>query len=104
MLVEQVAVRNTQQGVFYFNDAVYLPATFQEVGGIDASSFVATWKALPLANELSANVAVNVTDLPRLTASLAAANIHLMAQKAGSGPCLHIPITPTLDPLRYLKL
>eukprot|EP00884_Botryococcus_braunii_P018680 jgi/Botrbrau1/5496/Bobra.27_1s0033.1 len=95
----QVAIRNTQQGVFYFNDAVYLPATFQEVCGIDASGFVGTWKSLPPANEVSSDVPVTVSDPAKLKAAMAAANLHFMAQKeVGAEVVLYAATTAAIPP------
>lgn len=47
----QVAVRNNQQGVFYFNDTIPLEALLLEEGSLQPSEFIPAWRALPDASE-----------------------------------------------------
>lgn len=50
--VLQIAVKNNQQPVWYFNDRLPLPSLFTEDGKMDRSLFLETWKSLPDANEV----------------------------------------------------
>ncbi|GER47948.1 AP-2 complex subunit beta-1 [Striga asiatica] len=49
----QVAVKNNQQPVWYFNDKISLLAFFSEDGKMERSTFLETWKSLPDSNEVS---------------------------------------------------
>ena len=77
----QVAIRNTQQGVFYFNDQIPVTALLQEDGRIEPAAFVQTWKNLPEANETQKELPISITSLERVKARIEAANIFLMAHK-----------------------
>ena len=59
----QVAIKNTQQGVFYYQDCVPLEALFVEDGRIEASAFVSAWKAMPDANEATKQLPLSIGDL-----------------------------------------
>ena len=52
----QVAIRNNQQGVFYFNDNIPLEALLREQGALQPSAFIPVWKSLPDANEAVQNL------------------------------------------------
>ncbi|KAL6979565.1 hypothetical protein U1Q18_021226 [Sarracenia purpurea var. burkii] len=49
----QVAVKNSQQPVWYFNDKISLLVFFTEDGRMDRAIFLETWKSLPDSNEVS---------------------------------------------------
>ncbi|PSS04193.1 Beta-adaptin-like protein [Actinidia chinensis var. chinensis] len=49
----QVAVKNNQQPVWYFNDKLSLPVIFTEDGRMERATFLETWKSLPDSNEVS---------------------------------------------------
>ncbi|KAL2902752.1 Beta-adaptin-like protein C [Bienertia sinuspersici] len=48
----QVAVKNNQQPVWYFNDKISLHVLFTEDGRMERSTFLETWKSLPDSNEV----------------------------------------------------
>ncbi|KAL3140598.1 hypothetical protein ABBQ32_005169 [Trebouxia sp. C0010 RCD-2024] len=77
----QVAIRNNQQGVFYFNDQIPLTALMQEDGRIEPAAFVQTWKNLPEANETQKELPISITSLDSVKSRIQAANIFLMAHK-----------------------
>ena len=77
----QVAIRNNQQGVFYFNDQIPLTALMQEDGRIEPAAFVQTWKNLPTANETQKELPISITSLDSIKSRIEAANIFLMAHK-----------------------
>lgn len=81
MLQVQVAIRNNQQGVFYFNDQIPLTALMQEDGRIEPAAFVQTWKNLPEANETQKELPISITSLDSVKSRIQAANIFLMAHK-----------------------
>uniref|UniRef100_A0A2N9FW79 Beta-adaptin appendage C-terminal subdomain domain-containing protein n=1 Tax=Fagus sylvatica TaxID=28930 RepID=A0A2N9FW79_FAGSY len=70
----QVAVKNSQQPVWYFNDKVLLHVFFTEDGRMERTNFLETWRSLPDSNEVSKDfpdIVVNSVEatLDRLTAS-----------------------------------
>lgn len=77
----QVAIRNNQLGVAYFNDTLPLPAILVEDGKIEGSVFVGSWKSLPEANEVTQQLPINIGSLESVRARLAAANLFVMAHK-----------------------
>ena len=81
LLQVQVAIRNNQQGVFYFNDQIPLTALMQEDGRIEPAAFVQTWKNLPEANETQKELPISITSLDSVKSKIQAANIFLMAHK-----------------------
>ncbi|CAO2837654.1 unnamed protein product [Amaranthus hypochondriacus] len=48
----QVAVKNNQQPVWYFNDKISLHVLFAEDGRMERATFLETWKSLPDSNEV----------------------------------------------------
>ncbi|KAK9867573.1 hypothetical protein WJX84_010901 [Apatococcus fuscideae] len=77
----QVAIRNNQLGVAYFNDTLPLPAVLLEDGKIEGSVFVGSWKSIPEANEVTQQLPINMGNLEGVKAKLAAANMFVMAYK-----------------------
>jgi len=62
-VVLQVAIKNAQQGVFYYPDSVSLEALFVEGGRIEAAAFVSTWKAISSDNEITKHLPVSINSL-----------------------------------------
>ncbi|KAG2491509.1 hypothetical protein HYH03_010086 [Edaphochlamys debaryana] len=75
----QVALRTTQVGVLYFNDAVPLSALTEETGSMEAADFLAAWKALP--PEASARLPLAVPSADVAKQRLAAANLFVLAHR-----------------------
>ncbi|OAY82029.1 Beta-adaptin-like protein C [Ananas comosus] len=78
----QVAVKNNQQPVWYFNDKISLHAFFVEDGRMERANFLETWKNLPDANEVTKdlpNAVINSVDatIEHLTAS----NVFFVAKR-----------------------
>ena len=76
-----MAIRNNQQGVFYFNDQIPLTALLQEDGKIEPQAFVQTWKTLPEANESQKELPISIASLDIVKSKIQAANVFLMAHK-----------------------
>ncbi|PKI48555.1 hypothetical protein CRG98_031052 [Punica granatum] len=68
----QVAVKNNQQPVWYFNDKISLLPFFTEDGRMERASFLETWRSLPDTNEVS-------KDLPGAVVTSAEATLDRMA-------------------------
>lgn len=62
-VVIQVAIKNAQQGVFYYPDSISLEALFVEGGRIEAAAFVSTWKAISSDNEVTRQLPVSINSL-----------------------------------------
>ncbi|XP_062146099.1 beta-adaptin-like protein B [Alnus glutinosa] len=78
----QVAVKNSQQPVWYFSDKIPLHVFFTEDGRMERGSFLETWRSLPDSNEVSKEfpgIVVNNAEaaIDRLTAS----NIFFIAKR-----------------------
>ncbi|XP_028758852.1 beta-adaptin-like protein B [Neltuma alba] len=78
----QVAVKNNQQPVWYFNDKISLHTFFTEDGKMERAAFLETWRSLPDSNEIS-------NDFPNLVIGsveatlehLAASNMFFIAKR-----------------------
>ncbi|KAK9197798.1 hypothetical protein WN944_012981 [Citrus x changshan-huyou] len=68
----QVAVKNNQQPVWYFNDKISLHVLFTEDGRMERGSFLETWRSLPDSNEV-------LKDLPGVVVSNVEATLDLLA-------------------------
>lgn len=68
----QVAVKNNQQPVWYFNDKILLNVFFTEDGRMERGSFLETWRSLPDSNEVQ-------KDFPGLAISSAEATLDRLA-------------------------
>ncbi|GAB4834439.1 hypothetical protein Ancab_032695 [Ancistrocladus abbreviatus] len=68
----QVAVKNNQQPVWYFNDKISLHVFFAEDGRMERATFLETWKSLPDTNEV-------LKDFPGLVISSAEATLDKLA-------------------------
>ena len=77
----QVAIRNAQQGVFYFTDQIPLTAMLRPEGKIAASAFVNAWKTISDANEVQRQLDVMIGNAEAAKSKLEAANVFVMAHK-----------------------
>ncbi|XP_057775862.1 beta-adaptin-like protein C [Salvia miltiorrhiza] len=81
----QVAVKNNQQPVWYFNDKIPLSVLFAEDGRMERSSFLETWKSLPDSNEISKDFpTVVMTSVEATLDRLAASNMFFIAKRKHS--------------------
>lgn len=76
----QVAIRNNQQGVFYFNDSIPLSALLREDGILQPSAFIPAWKSLPDANEAVQNLQVRIASPDAVSRALQAVNFALQVR------------------------
>ncbi|XP_057977530.1 beta-adaptin-like protein B [Malania oleifera] len=78
----QVAVKNNQQPVWYFNDKISLLVLFTEDGRMERAHFLETWKALPDSNEVSKDLLGVVLNSVEATLDrLAASNMFFIAKR-----------------------
>ncbi|RZC66784.1 hypothetical protein C5167_010467 [Papaver somniferum] len=78
----QVAVKNNQQPVWYFNDKVSLLMLFSEDGRMERANFLETWKSLPDSNEVTKDLPVIVVNSVEATLDkLAASNMFFIAKR-----------------------
>ena len=92
-----MAIRNNQQGVFYFSDQIPLTALLLEDGRIEPAAFVQSWKNLPEANESQKELPIRITSLDMVKSKIEAANIFLMAHKQ----VLRLANLPAIHPQQY---
>ncbi|KAG8063343.1 hypothetical protein GUJ93_ZPchr0003g18524 [Zizania palustris] len=80
--VLQIAVKNNQQPVWYFNDRSHLHVFFGEDGKMERTSFLEAWKSLPDDNEFSKEFPSSVISSVDATIEhLAAANVFFIAKR-----------------------
>ncbi|KAI7995181.1 Beta-adaptin-like protein C [Camellia lanceoleosa] len=78
----QVAVKNNQQPVWYFNDKVSLLPFFTEDGKMERSAFLEAWKSLPDSNEVSKDFpGIVVNSVEATLDRLAASNLFFIAKR-----------------------
>ncbi|XP_073051986.1 beta-adaptin-like protein C [Primulina eburnea] len=78
----QVALKNNQQPVWYFNDSIPMPVIFAEDGKMERSAFLETWKSLPDSNEISKDFpAIVVNSFEAIIDRLAASNMFFIAKR-----------------------
>ncbi|XP_015085087.1 beta-adaptin-like protein C [Solanum pennellii] len=78
----QVAIKNNQQPVWYFNDKIYFHVLFTEDGRMERSTFLETWKSLPDSNEVSRDFPASVINSVETTLDrLAASNMFFIAKR-----------------------
>ncbi|XP_030524717.1 beta-adaptin-like protein C [Rhodamnia argentea] len=78
----QVAVKNNQQPVWYFNDKIPLIAFFTEDGKMERTSFLETWRSLPDSNEVSKDFPGAVVSNVEMTLDrMAASNLFFIAKR-----------------------
>ncbi|CAI0476134.1 unnamed protein product [Linum tenue] len=78
----QVAVKNNQQQVWYFNDKILFHAFFSEDGRMERGSFLETWRSIPDTNEVSKDfpgIVLNSADA--MMERLAASNMFFIAKR-----------------------
>ncbi|KAG8374991.1 hypothetical protein BUALT_Bualt10G0053100 [Buddleja alternifolia] len=78
----QIAVKNNQQPVWYFNDKIPLLVFFTEDGRMERSTFLETWKSLPDSNEISKEFpAIVVNSVEATLERLATSNMFFIAKR-----------------------
>ncbi|KAL2902650.1 Beta-adaptin-like protein C [Bienertia sinuspersici] len=78
----QVAVKNNQQPVWYFNDKISLHVLFTEDGRMERSTFLETWKSLPDSNEvLKEFPGLVINSMESALDKLAASNMFFIAKR-----------------------
>ncbi|KAK4743890.1 hypothetical protein SAY87_010202 [Trapa incisa] len=78
----QVAVKNNQQPVWYFNDKISLLPFFTEDGKMERPSFLETWRSLPDSNEISKDLpGAVVTSVDATLDQMAASNLFFIAKR-----------------------
>uniref|UniRef100_A0A0D9VU42 Beta-adaptin appendage C-terminal subdomain domain-containing protein n=1 Tax=Leersia perrieri TaxID=77586 RepID=A0A0D9VU42_9ORYZ len=78
----QVAVKNNQQPVWYFNDKIPMHVFFGEDGKMERTSFLEAWKSLPDDNEFSKEFAASViSSIDATIEHLAASNVFFIAKR-----------------------
>ncbi|KAA3449419.1 beta-adaptin-like protein C [Gossypium australe] len=78
----QVAVKNNQQPVWYFNDKISLHVFFTEDGRMERTSFLETWRSLPDSNEvLTEFPGIMVGSAETTMDRLAASNVFFIAKR-----------------------
>lgn len=81
----QVAMKTSQLGVFYWDDAVPLAALLQEGGAIDGNAFLSAWRSLP--GEAGGRLDVTVGDIDAASAALRAVNLFVLAHRPVRAGC-----------------
>ncbi|KAK8560902.1 hypothetical protein V6N13_026337 [Hibiscus sabdariffa] len=78
----QVAVKNNQQPVWYFNDKILLHMFFAEDGRMERASFLETWRSIPDSNEVQKEFPGIVVSSAEATLDrLAASNMFFIAKR-----------------------
>ncbi|XP_010266050.1 PREDICTED: beta-adaptin-like protein B [Nelumbo nucifera] len=78
----QVAVKNNQQPVWYFNDKISLLVFFTEDGKMERANFLETWKSLPDSNEVTKDLPGAVVNSVEATLDrLASSNLFFIAKR-----------------------
>ncbi|PSR91483.1 Beta-adaptin-like protein [Actinidia chinensis var. chinensis] len=78
----QVAVKNNQQPVWYFQDKISLLVFFSEDGRMERSAFLETWKSLPDSNEVSKDFpGIVVNSVEATLDQLATLNMFFIAKR-----------------------
>ncbi|KAF8013390.1 hypothetical protein BT93_I1286 [Corymbia citriodora subsp. variegata] len=78
----QVAVKNSQQPVWYFNDKISLLAFFTEDGKMERANFLETWRSLPDSNEVSKDFpGAVVSNVETILDRMAASNLFFIAKR-----------------------
>uniref|UniRef100_A0A9I9CM22 Beta-adaptin-like protein n=1 Tax=Cucumis melo TaxID=3656 RepID=A0A9I9CM22_CUCME len=78
----QVAVKNNQQQVWYFNDKIPMHIFFTDDGRMERANFLETWRSLPDSNEVSKDFpAIVLTNVEAVLERLAATNMFFIAKR-----------------------
>lgn len=76
----QVAMKNNQQEVVYFDDILSFEALLVENGRIDSHTFVSTWKGIPEIDEVTTSLQ-SIIDRDSIKFRLENQNIFVLAEK-----------------------
>ncbi|KAJ0857241.1 putative clathrin/coatomer adaptor, adaptin-like, coatomer/calthrin adaptor appendage [Helianthus annuus] len=80
--VLQVAVKNNQQPVWYFNDKISLLVLFTEDGRMERTAFLETWKSLPDSNEVTKDISsIVINDIDATIERLSSSNMFFIAKR-----------------------
>ncbi|KAM0046216.1 putative clathrin/coatomer adaptor, adaptin-like, coatomer/calthrin adaptor appendage [Helianthus debilis subsp. tardiflorus] len=83
--VLQVAVKNNQQPVWYFNDKISLLVLFTEDGRMERTAFLETWKSLPDSNEVTKDISsIVINDIDATIERLSSSNMFFIAKRKNS--------------------
>ncbi|KAL0560080.1 hypothetical protein IC582_000474 [Cucumis melo] len=78
----QVAVKNNQQPVLYFNDKIPMHIFFTEDGRMERASFLETWRSLPDSNEVIRDFpTILINNVEAILERLAATNMFFIAKR-----------------------
>ncbi|XP_038874504.1 beta-adaptin-like protein B [Benincasa hispida] len=78
----QVAVKNNQQPVWYFNDKIPMHVFFTDDGRMERANFLETWRSLPDSNEVSKDFpAIVLTNVEAVLERLTATNMFFIAKR-----------------------
>jgi len=78
----QVAVKNNQQPVWYFNDKLSLHVFFSEDGRMERTFFLETWKSIPDTNEIAKDLpGATIHNVDSTVEHLAASNVFFVAKR-----------------------
>jgi len=78
----QVAVKNNQQPVWYFNDNVPFEVFFTEDGRMERATFLETWKSLPDSHEIVRDLPNSfISNMDATLEKLAGANLFFIAKR-----------------------
>ncbi|XP_024394494.1 beta-adaptin-like protein B [Physcomitrium patens] len=80
--VLQVAVKNSQQPVWYFSDKIPLQTLFVEDGRMERGTFLETWKSLPDSHEVAKDLPnAVITNVDATLEKLATTNLFYIARR-----------------------
>ncbi|CAL9172768.1 unnamed protein product [Musa hybrid cultivar] len=78
----QVAIKNNQQPVWYFNDKISLHVFFGEDGRMERANFLESWKSLPESNEVGKDLSNSIIHSVDSTIEhLTASNVFFVAKR-----------------------
>ncbi|XP_071701764.1 beta-adaptin-like protein C [Rutidosis leptorrhynchoides] len=78
----QVAIKNNQQPVWYFNDKISLLLLFVEDGMMQRATFLETWRSLPDSNEVSRDFSdIVINNVDATIERLASSNMFFVAKR-----------------------
>ncbi|XP_010538807.1 PREDICTED: beta-adaptin-like protein B isoform X2 [Tarenaya hassleriana] len=78
----QIAVKNNQQPVWYFNGKILLHALFMEDGKMERGNFLETWRSLPDSNEVQKEFqGITITSVESTLDLLSGSNMFFIAKR-----------------------
>ncbi|KAK1266357.1 Beta-adaptin-like protein B [Acorus gramineus] len=87
----QIAVKNSQQPVWYFNDKIPFNIFFSEDGRMERANFLETWKSLPDSNEIAREFPGTVIhNVDATVERLAATNVFFIAKRRTNQEVLYL--------------